>query len=343
MRRRPHKGFSLVEVLMAIFILGIGVIAIAALFPAGIAQQQQSVDDIIGPIVANNAMSVIRSKVKPEDFGYQIGAPNGDFAWLRPGFYLADTSLSIGVDVPAGSIDIFNDTETDTDSELAPAYVGVPATPPHIIITQWERYYPMHNRVLGGPQPTPDPPQYVWDCMFRRFQGRILVAVFVYRVAIIGGTDVAYAVSPATNPDKPPLPYRLDLTPGWDAAAAITGTAASTYYDASDLTQSWQEPRQWLLDDYNNVHRVLSQTRQNFSTAMDVELVRPIPAVPNLPVYTSGLIGAGPVGSAYLNTNIIQRIFYIPREMKIDANPADGPSNDLPASLTAVFVTVREL
>ncbi|MHC4588513.1 MAG: type IV pilus modification PilV family protein [Planctomycetota bacterium] len=32
------KGFTLTEVLMAIFILGIGVLGIAALFPAGIAR-----------------------------------------------------------------------------------------------------------------------------------------------------------------------------------------------------------------------------------------------------------------------------------------------------------------
>ena len=37
---------------MAIFILGIGIISIAALFPAGIAQQRRSLDDVTGPVVA---------------------------------------------------------------------------------------------------------------------------------------------------------------------------------------------------------------------------------------------------------------------------------------------------
>ena len=58
MRKAPrHRGikasrrslaFSLIEVLLGVFILGVGVIAIAALFPAGIAKQRQSVDDTIG-------------------------------------------------------------------------------------------------------------------------------------------------------------------------------------------------------------------------------------------------------------------------------------------------------
>ncbi len=64
-----RRGFSLIEVLLSVFILGIGVISIAALFPAGIAQQRQSVDDITGPIVAQNALAILRTKLRPADFG----------------------------------------------------------------------------------------------------------------------------------------------------------------------------------------------------------------------------------------------------------------------------------
>ena len=48
-----RRAFSLIELLLAIFILGIGVIGIAALCPAGIAQQRQSVDDVLGPIAVD--------------------------------------------------------------------------------------------------------------------------------------------------------------------------------------------------------------------------------------------------------------------------------------------------
>ena len=49
---RQRRAFSLIEVLMSIFILGIGVIAIASLLPAGIKQQQNAKNDAYGPVVA---------------------------------------------------------------------------------------------------------------------------------------------------------------------------------------------------------------------------------------------------------------------------------------------------
>jgi hypothetical protein len=106
--RRGRRAFSLIEVLMAIFILSIGIISIAALFPAGILQQQRGTDDLIGAIVADNAFSIIRAAVRPDDFGSfadpvvtlsQVPGNVGsdpthipfdtsllsDFPWLRPG------------------------------------------------------------------------------------------------------------------------------------------------------------------------------------------------------------------------------------------------------------------
>ncbi len=108
---RAARGFSLVEMLLAVFILGIGVISIAALFPAGISLQRQATDDVVGPIVAKNALATLRSKLSQDDFGgyndfglvpSYIGPDiagtistaggqivpqvNGDWAWMRPGF-----------------------------------------------------------------------------------------------------------------------------------------------------------------------------------------------------------------------------------------------------------------
>ncbi len=326
-RRGPRalgRGFSLIELLLAVFILGIGVIAISALFPAGIAQQRQSVDDIIGPIVANNALSILRSKLRPDDFGTyeELGWTNplptieGDWPWGRPAFFTGGT-------VPAGSISIFDQTLTNTTISEIPwntlRYGPNPPDAPDIVIGQHERYYPMRSLK----------PQYVWDCMFRRFQGKVLVAIFVYRVTIPGGGRVTYAVT--SRGTEPPLPFRQTPADGWDADDAIVLGTPWDEYSAANQNLSWQEPRQWILDLNNNIHRVLSQNRPvtNDSDPIRVEMVRPVPQMALARVYYFDL----PTGATY--------IWYIPAEVEIDTNE-DG-TGDLPVTLSTVYATVREL
>ncbi len=147
-RSTARRAFSLVEMLLAVFILGIGVISIAALFPAGIVLQRQATDDVIGPLVAKNAFATLRSKLSQSDFGGfndfglnpQFLAPgvagsiaplggtaiphlNGDWCWMRPSFLFG---------AQAGTIDIFSAAMTRANQgPTAPAGtpgVGSPAT-----------------------------------------------------------------------------------------------------------------------------------------------------------------------------------------------------------------------
>ncbi|MDI9403767.1 MAG: prepilin-type N-terminal cleavage/methylation domain-containing protein [Limnohabitans sp.] len=131
-----RRGFSLVEMLLAVFILGIGVISIAALFPAGIVLQRQATDDVVGPIVAKNAFATIRSKLSQGDFGsfqdFEMGpqflnpgnagtiAPvggnaipqiPGDWGWMRPGFLFGTNTLAQNpnsIFAITGTIDVFS-------------------------------------------------------------------------------------------------------------------------------------------------------------------------------------------------------------------------------------------
>lgn len=64
-----RRGFSLIELLMAIFILGIGLISIASLLPAGIVLQQRAEDELMGPLVAADALELLRARLEPGDFG----------------------------------------------------------------------------------------------------------------------------------------------------------------------------------------------------------------------------------------------------------------------------------
>ena len=61
-----RRAFTLVELVLAIFILGIGMISVAALFPAGMAQQQASDDEVYGPMVAKQAFELLRGSGESE-------------------------------------------------------------------------------------------------------------------------------------------------------------------------------------------------------------------------------------------------------------------------------------
>ena len=272
--RSARRGFSLVEMLLAVFILGIGVISIAALFPAGITLQRQAADDTIGPLVAKNAFATLRSKLSQSDFGdfddfgaqpsfipgegpagsiQPVGAPSwlplpsGDWGWMRPAFYTRPGSAT-SPDPILGTIDVFSADYTrqqgpfNIGSRFTPAGVwatempngiptggtpialfGIPynrqkfqlfdlvlndpsvlSTPPfnnlnvqalsepNITFTQAERSFPQGASVTGRPS-------YYWDVMFRRYGGKVQVAVFVYRVSAPGGEPADFRVRALSN------------------------------------------------------------------------------------------------------------------------------------------------
>jgi len=317
--QHANRAFSLVELIIAIFILGIGMISIASLFPAGIKQQEIAEDDVYGPLVARHAMELLRTRLKQEDFGcfedfsdaaggtskvdlIPLGntAASGaspytptiakDWIWKRSGFITVDDTTTSDRD-EAGMYDIFSyygtrrnigGTRTTSPSALPGNFTsstlltdvsfttgfgsqqnkifgipynrerfdeqmdvskvnyawtfadsGIPksgAAPsgtstgnafrePAVFFTQRERYWPMPANAVGV---TPTP-RYVWDCMFRRFNGRILVGMFVYRVipanGLMGGNPntmtpyVSAAVTSTLDPNNatriskyPPIP-----------------------------------------------------------------------------------------------------------------------------------------
>ena len=293
-RRRPArgaKGFSLIELLLAIFILGVGVISVAAVFPAGIIQQRRTQDDAFGPVVAEAALSTIRSRLSQDDFGTfeefglfgpeafatydDIAFPNGwlnkgdaytqagDWPWIRPSIAAVPRDESPDdEDHPyAGDIDVFsarvaraNETSAenypnnmqwdpewstsefilgtnplkgagyDQGSDPGAFLYGIPfnrskfdflggGEDPLVDITQEERFWPSGS----GFAPGLSRPQYAWDCMFRRFQGRVQVAIFVYRLNV-GNAAGGYAVCKDDgggtlfrDSNRPPLPARVDL------------------------------------------------------------------------------------------------------------------------------------
>ena len=453
------RAFTLVEVLLAVFILGIGIISVSALFPAGIAQQRSSNDDVLGPIVSQHALGVIRSKVSQDDFGtfeeyglfdFDGSAPStiaGDWAWKRPPIYFQERIEGVGltddpVENDAGVIDVFGTLmlnerlncgedvpETafllslskvasefgnegippdgdDPDQDGNPdedKMFGIPAnrlkwdpdrdvkTPlfvfdlnnnnardfgearqPVALISQQERWWPrapappvdQNDTFSGGPADAAAylgyRPQFVWDCMFRRFQGRILVAIFVYRTGSSGGAADAYRAVQGTTAsggtDRPNMPrlgvFGVASPPA--GAIALVGTAprasgrdnnVSTLADNATIPgtdpgfpagfnvsldlYAWQAPGQWWLDQWNDIHRVASGRR----TIADgpLTLSRPVTFKPS----SAALFGLtqDPVTDALIlgsDPGTLPAIWFLPTEV------GDTP-------ITPVFVTVMEL
>ncbi|MGA1399462.1 MAG: type IV pilus modification PilV family protein [Phycisphaerales bacterium] len=337
-RRRQRRGFSLIEVLLAVFILGIGIISIGAIFPAGIVQQRQSLDDALGPIVADNALATLRAKLSQKDFGFaedfegfplglldlasyegsygdvDPAAPRtlGDWGWRRPALALANISSfqtnypSLGGGEPtveAGSMIVFN--TIGRPENVAPgsqmtisevpwnrrkfgpaANDGSPGGFPLVVFEPWERAYP--SFAPGTPEAASTRPEYFWECMFRRFQGRVQVAIFVYRVSgaeQLGGYAPSQAATFA-GASRSALPYRIDLAVPWRVTPAnnldptvINGTAPNSLLQLENLDYHWQLPGQWLLDPNGNVHRVASGRRVKQDGP--VRLMTPLPRLPD--------------------------------------------------------------
>tara|TARA_B110000495_G_C23043306_1_gene627822 strand:+ start:7623 stop:8810 length:1188 start_codon:yes stop_codon:yes gene_type:complete len=304
-----RRGFSLIELLLAIFILGIGIISIATLFPAGIAQQLKTTDDVIGPIVARNALTLIRSRVEQEDFGgaepfepewspflcgFSLTQNSinpwpticGDWMWRRPALVQDDygDDGDYYAQSVRGAIDIFATPDTNilggdgaplteywTDTRGLPGipynkerypdfydpdngdWLGLNVPTKRILAS--ERQYPMWS---GAPLDRPKA-EYYWDCMFKRFEGRMQVAVFVYRV-IDPTSDGPYTID-TKGVTVPNLPMRVNLTSdtstgSWNAVLGSEELIGSELDDPSVANGQWQYPGQWLVDQNGNIHTV---------------------------------------------------------------------------------------
>ena len=368
MGRRTHHGFSLIELLLAIMILAIGIISIAALFPAGISQQQKAADDVVGNIVAQNALALLRSRLTQEDFGNASefdrrwsawlcnpgptqGEINpwrtvcGDWMWRRPAIVPEDFGQGLGAqyELLQGAIDIFGTQYTDVVQNTVPPFAeywnqfdysdydpvipnpGIPYNlqryppqdidvppdgindiegTPRIFVFAGERQYPMWSGTDVSERPKG---QYYWDCMFRRYQGRILVAVFVYRIVEPeGGSPYIVDTNDSFNVQYPDLPRRVNLqtessTGSWPNGEpddindpfydpSLQELLDSDLDDPAQRNNQWQTPGQWIVDQNGSIHHV-KRGRRRISDPNVILSAKPL----EVPIFSTGF-GTGGTG-----------------------------------------------
>lgn len=395
-----RRAFSLIEVLMSVFILGIGVIAIASLLPAGIKQQQNSRDISAGPVVAQAAIGVLRSKFSPSDFGgddlvsscntppfeseplcfdnsgitanYFCNNTPGDFNWTRPARWAPSFLHPKGAVHPfvapppglGGSdsmwwneyVPPFNSSSSSVSDADSPCFNRDLDSGVNFTSRLSSRNIPLNsNDWPCGKQPsssildqTADPrifnwfitqeerqwpsdainPKYYWDCMFRKVNGVVEVAIFVYR--LLGGLPGGLVDSDSDGFTYPgsrrphgvwlggecgdaeiPLDdHRHFWRSGQRVVRGLSTLPSPFDTQAPDyMNRQWQIPGQLILDEFGGIHRVIrGRTSANSD---EVEFASPI-LTPLLEEIVPNPVNPDAPDVIFQSPQTIRQIWFVP-------------------------------
>ena len=181
--------------------------------------------------------------------------------------------------------------------------------------------------------------------MFRRYEGRILVAIFVYRV--VDPSKIGAFLIDTSGLNAPDFPRRVNLatetsTGSWDAFIGSELLAVEALEDPKLKANQWQYPGQWIVDQNGNVHNV-QRGRRRPSDDPSVRLAaRPaeLPGfysiengVPNLGVNVNWWeeTGIAPPSQGFVTEDVVTDIWFIP------TNDSFG------RRIIPIYATVQEL
>lgn len=231
--RSSAAGFSLVEVLIAIVVLGLGLLGLASVFPAIIAQQREATDQIQGMLAAETAASTLQVSADLMNWEnllldprWPLGSTNsydclgGTFARVRQGddpnnvwsqatfWHLRERGGVLGpgirLDRASGVVEFaWSDDQGGCDPALGsggliPLSGTVQPDPPSLL--------PPSSRVVPPPFSGSEP-KYVWDVLARRTaSNEVELAVFVRRIQPLRlrtGETVSEALTRSSGPLLP--------------------------------------------------------------------------------------------------------------------------------------------
>ncbi len=204
-RRSALPGFSLVEILIAILILGLGLLGLGAVFPAVIAQQRNAVDKTQGAAVAATAAATLRgggelanwSVLSEDKFfsqdqnqfnGMPVGGVRPTSFWEAEWRYPDPDQM-----VPNNSTEShLDDYRDDGAIRFGGSLPTDPAFPMQLI--------PELAR-LSPPAFSGRDPRYVWDFVARRHPGteQVEIALFIRkidsRIRVSGGVSLSEMIA----------------------------------------------------------------------------------------------------------------------------------------------------
>jgi type II secretory pathway pseudopilin PulG len=203
-------GFSFVEVLFAVMILGIGFIMLAAMFPVALNQVQTGSDESVSAAIAWNAMTVIQEKFSDPDLP-PVGPPENQ---------------RFQNDTYPGVVRSFRDPQAPSVTRLTKGQYRRPLADPKfdpktdVIYAQQPDY--LWNRIKGE-STVVDDRRFAWVGFYQRYikisydrspppYAQVIIAVARAReTPAFGSKDVVTAPS-ALLANLQPRPVTFDLT-----------------------------------------------------------------------------------------------------------------------------------